>query len=358
MCTINDSFIQQWHPLYDTTENDEQDYQDIIRDVKREVSAKGTITKPVFIRILEWKAARLKGIVKLNQYDTYAETIRSAIQSPEKYKLTMLTSLYGIGVPLASTILHFIYPEDFPIMDIRTAEVLHCGHYIESVQRDEKHYPPFRAAILGIKRQYPQWSLRQIDRALFAYHKINSNQCISSSQTVARNNILASKRRDTNDGTPEEVINMSLEEHIRRFRQRSDSGRYASLTDNQQKLYAVTKELSQGNKDKVLKKADIKEKFTRTYPNEVFYESERNMLTDFCYNKVNKDDKPNKFLFSVKRGEFRFVDFDWDIGEKVVDVFWDIRDLRLFFKVGYYSHREFVWDFDELLKYIGANEPL
>ena len=175
MCTIDDSFIQQWHPLYDTTEDDEQDYQEIVAAVERKVLQTGTITKPTFIRILEWKAARLKGIVKLNQYDTYAETIRSAIQSPEEYKLAMLTSLYGVGVPVASTILHFIYPDDFPIMDVRTAEVLFCGHYIESVQRDEKHYPPFRAAILGIKRQYPQWSLRQIDRALFAYHKMKTS---------------------------------------------------------------------------------------------------------------------------------------------------------------------------------------
>lgn len=37
--------------------------------------------------------------------------------------------------------------------------------------RDREHYEKYRKAINGIKERCPSWSLRQIDRALFAYHK-------------------------------------------------------------------------------------------------------------------------------------------------------------------------------------------
>ena len=79
--------------------------------------------------------------------------------------------LDGIGAPIGSTILHFIYPDKFPIMDVRTCESLFHLGYIKSKSRDEKRYPMFRKAILDIQKQCDQYSLRQIDKALFAYDK-------------------------------------------------------------------------------------------------------------------------------------------------------------------------------------------
>jgi hypothetical protein len=80
--------------------------------------------------------------------------------------------LRGIGAPVGSTILHFIYPDRFPVIDVRTCEALYHHGYIASTTRDVKRYPDFRKAILGIQKQYGQYSLRQIDKALFAYHKL------------------------------------------------------------------------------------------------------------------------------------------------------------------------------------------
>jgi hypothetical protein len=57
-------------------------------------------------------------------------------------------------------------------MDVRTCETLYHHGYIKSKIRDEKRYPDFRKAILGIQKQCGQYSLRQIDKALFAYHKL------------------------------------------------------------------------------------------------------------------------------------------------------------------------------------------
>jgi hypothetical protein len=90
----------------------------------------------------------------------------------EDQKLTILLRLYGIGSPVGSTILHFMYPNSFPIIDIRTAKTLHYAGRIESSLTDFAHYTPFRAEMLKIAGENPGFSLREIDRALFAYHKI------------------------------------------------------------------------------------------------------------------------------------------------------------------------------------------
>lgn len=169
---IDDSFIIKWHPRYEETEDDEEEYRQIVASAKEEIRRTGNLSKETFIRILDWKAPRLKGIVRLNNFKLYAEAIKKSLGAPEGQKLIILDNLYGIGAPLASTILHFIYPEKFPIIDIRTVEVLYARGYVKSKLRDARRYPDFKAAILLIRQQFPKWTLRQIDRALFAFHKL------------------------------------------------------------------------------------------------------------------------------------------------------------------------------------------
>ena len=165
---IDDNFIKEWHPKYDKPKigGDYAEYENLIEEVSR-----GTISKPIFIHILDWKTPRVKGIIRLDNYDDYAEGIKRALQAPEERKLPILDDLYGIGVPVASTILHFIYPSIFPIMDIRVAEVLYYSGYLTAKSRTQNNYVKFRRVILNVARQ-SKGTLREIDRALFAYHKI------------------------------------------------------------------------------------------------------------------------------------------------------------------------------------------
>jgi len=118
-----------------------------------------------------------KGPLAEDEYDTcYAVAFRSSASEPPERKLEALlghgTKLPGIEAPTASTIIHFIHPEFMPIIDVRTVEVLLEAGLISSKQRDLEHYEEFRAAIDNIRRDCRAKTLRQIDRALFAYHKI------------------------------------------------------------------------------------------------------------------------------------------------------------------------------------------
>lgn len=164
--------MEKWHPKYDYIEDDEEEYKKIIDNVTSELSQKESVSKDTFIRILNWKAPRVKGIVKLNKFSDYEKGIRECfLKFKENGKLAVLDELYGIGVPVASTILHFMYPNRFPIMDFRTIAVLHYAGYIKSKAKDQRRYIPFRDAILTIRKD-TSFNLRQIDRALFSFHKI------------------------------------------------------------------------------------------------------------------------------------------------------------------------------------------
>ena len=85
----------------------------------------------------------------------------------------LLVVLPGIGAPVASTILHFICPEIFPIYDFRTTEVLYRLGCLKSKTVSNIRYPEFQSVILNIRTELVHYNLRQIDRALFAYHKTN-----------------------------------------------------------------------------------------------------------------------------------------------------------------------------------------
>jgi hypothetical protein len=169
---ITCKFIEKWQKEYDSIENDEPEYEDIVRSVSKEMQDSGSMRKETFIRLLRWKTPRLLGIVKLSQYQKIKPKLARAYAAPDQEKLPVLTGIYGIGVVTSATILHFMFPDKYPIMDVRTLDVLKTAGLIESTTDSKRNYGRFRAAILEIQRKCPGKTLRDIDRALFAYHKI------------------------------------------------------------------------------------------------------------------------------------------------------------------------------------------
>jgi len=169
---IDHNFISEWHPKYEQISSDEGEYRNLVATVRKELTEEATISKETFIRILDWKAARVKGIVRLEEFCVYQEAVGKAFVADENDKLEILVQEWGIGAPVGSTILHFMYPDSFPIIDIRTAETLHHAGLIDSRSTDLSRYPSFRTEMLKIAKENQQFTLREIDRAVFAYHKI------------------------------------------------------------------------------------------------------------------------------------------------------------------------------------------
>ena len=80
-----------------------------------------------------------------------------------------LTALEGVGVPTASTLLHFAFPDDYPILDVRALESLG--------QRPRPVYPvdvlaaTTSDACRDARRSATECSIRTLDKALWQHSK-------------------------------------------------------------------------------------------------------------------------------------------------------------------------------------------
>lgn len=176
---IDRGFVSEWHPRYDEIEQDEAEYQTMLLLTKRDLTDKKTLTKQTFVRMIDWKSPRVKGIIRLNEFQKYEEGVRVAYFAEEDQKMDFLLPLYGVGAPVASTILHFMYPNSFPIIDFRTAEILNRAGLVRSKSTAASRYTSFRSAMLTILKEVSPFTLRQMDRAIFSYHKIQPTRIVS-----------------------------------------------------------------------------------------------------------------------------------------------------------------------------------
>lgn len=167
---INKKFIEKYKRIYECDEDANKEYYQIIKKVKNEINSNQFISKGLFKDIIYWKSPRLMGIVKFNEFNVYKNIILETIKIKETEKIHRIVSLYGIWVPTGSTILHYIYPNKFPICDVRTLEALKYLGYIDNCHKSCKQYNVFKDILNGLSKDTCR-SLRDIDMALFAYHK-------------------------------------------------------------------------------------------------------------------------------------------------------------------------------------------
>jgi hypothetical protein len=217
---LDTNFIRKWEAKYDSHENDEHDYKLILNQVSQEIQISKTISKHLFIKIINWKSPRLKGIIKLYEFENYYKPVIEIVikENELKKKLNDLISLYGIKIPSATTILHFIYPDLFPIIDCRTVGALNHFKCIDFTRITENHYWDFFVAIHKIKSD-TKASLREIDRALFSYHKTYlQNQSLShENETKHKENVFQNeKSNDMESSNPTRILEKYIDESYKK----------------------------------------------------------------------------------------------------------------------------------------------
>ena len=168
---IYSKFIKNWIP--DDQDNPQEDeYKAILKTIQGQDLR---IDKETFQKLYDWKAARSKKYLEVkNNYKLYESAFKeiSDLKDEEKIKFYLKTKerkkLPGILEPIASTILHFLYPDKFPIKDIRTVGTLRD----KGLLTGKVSYNEYRRVIFEIHKDCgAEFSLRQIDRALFTYNE-------------------------------------------------------------------------------------------------------------------------------------------------------------------------------------------
>jgi len=178
MKKINSAFIEKWEKEYDVS--DELKYQDILKKVKTNLEKINGISLTIFEMLYKWKTrGRSYNKVIVDRYeDIYNENIKISIRLPDDKKIYILDGMPGVRIAVASTILHFIYPNQFPIIDVNTIKALKELGYYEPIEKIEKlrdspeAYNKYRKKILKIQKSLDgDWTLHQIDKALFSFGK-------------------------------------------------------------------------------------------------------------------------------------------------------------------------------------------
>jgi hypothetical protein len=78
-----------------------------------------------FLTVVRWKSARAVPRAERNAPDAVEHATRAAFASTDEVtRVTHLLTLDGVGVPVASALLHFAFPERYPILDFRALHTL------------------------------------------------------------------------------------------------------------------------------------------------------------------------------------------------------------------------------------------
>jgi hypothetical protein len=87
--------------------------------------ARGHYTRDEFIAVCAWKTVRSRPKVASNSEAAVVDATRRALAAREEaQRMDALLELEGVGVPTASVLLYFAFPDDYPILDVRALESL------------------------------------------------------------------------------------------------------------------------------------------------------------------------------------------------------------------------------------------
>lgn len=133
---------------------------------------RGHYTRQELIEICAWKTARSRSRVAANTDRAVIErTRRSLAATDELTRIESLLGLSGVGVPTASTLLHFAFPQAYPILDVRALDSL--------AVKPRSPYPvSFWLEYLGVCRELAARSavsIRTLDKALWQHSKERSS---------------------------------------------------------------------------------------------------------------------------------------------------------------------------------------
>ncbi len=137
---------------------------------------RGSLTKPELITVCRWKSARAIRHIRRNRADTIRKVTQTAFRTrSERRKLSLLTSLCGVSVPMASSILMLTNPSRYGVIDIRVWQILYRMGTVrtnaDGLGFDFKEWYRYLTILRYFARRY-KVNARDIERTLFRVHTL------------------------------------------------------------------------------------------------------------------------------------------------------------------------------------------
>ena len=138
------------------------------------VRKRGYLTRSELIKVCQWKSARAIKHIRRNRAATVSRITGATFATrSEQRKISLLTSLYGVSIPMASAILMLTNPSRYGVIDIRVWQLLFKMGAVTSnadgIGFDFEQWNRFLAIIRHFARMYGV-NARDIERTLFNVH--------------------------------------------------------------------------------------------------------------------------------------------------------------------------------------------
>ena len=144
-------------------------------DELRKVKNIGFLTKSELEKICKWKSPRAINLIRKNSESKIIHRTRNAFATKiERKKIYLLTSLKGVSIPMASSVLMLINPKRYGVIDKRVWELLFNIGIVKNnskgINFDFNQW--YRYLIIGrsLSRKF-NVKVRDIERTLFLIHK-------------------------------------------------------------------------------------------------------------------------------------------------------------------------------------------
>jgi hypothetical protein len=146
-------------------------YQDDprVRAAGAAAAARGYYRRAEFLLVCAWKSVRSRPLVQANTPAAVRAATFAALGTDvaDAARMEALLRLEGVGLPTASTLLHFAFPADFPILDVRVLEALgqppRSGYTVA-------YWVAYAEACRALAAEHGV-SLRTLDKALWQWSK-------------------------------------------------------------------------------------------------------------------------------------------------------------------------------------------
>ena len=148
----------------------------LVRDLAG-VRARGTFTRAEFARMCRWKSPRARHLWRANSTGRIRDVSRAMLATrSERRRMELLTSLRGVGVPIASAILTLLDPRRYGVLDIRCWQLLFATRSVTTNRRGQAFTLPQWLQYLATLRLYARRlrvPTRTIEYTLFEAHRKN-----------------------------------------------------------------------------------------------------------------------------------------------------------------------------------------
>lgn len=144
------------------------DEDDILGERMQAATQQGYMTRDDLVAVAKWKwrGGRTRQLCQENTEPEVEEiSAVSFAAKSERLRIGALLALRGVQWPMASVILHFAFPDDYPILDVRAMSTV-GGSTLYTFEKWQEYVEVCRATARanGV-------SMRTLDKALWAFDK-------------------------------------------------------------------------------------------------------------------------------------------------------------------------------------------